>query len=109
MNLMVQDGIKALLQMQSSKLQTIVTEQQAAIEELRERVQTEYQAQAHEMTDVRDKITKFSKAYEDLEKTTKEMRAGRGQRVDKDIENRKAVIELQHEMKKLRTEMEENT
>ena len=42
MNLMVQDSIKAMLQMQSGKLQTIVTEQQAAIEELRERVQTEY-------------------------------------------------------------------
>ena len=55
------------------------------------------------MTDVKDKVNKFAKSYEALDKTTKEMRSGRGQRVDKDIENRKAVVELQHEIKKLRS------
>ena len=36
------------------------------------------------------------------------MRTGRAQRVDLDIVNRKAVIDLQHEIKKLRDDMDDS-
>ena len=56
--------------------------------------------------EVKDQMIKFAKSYEELDKTTQEMRVGRGQRVDKDIENRKAIVELQHEIKKIKKDRE---
>lgn len=53
MNLMVTDGIKALLTMQSSKMQAMLTEHQTAICELQEQLKADNERQAEEVSTLR--------------------------------------------------------
>ena len=52
-------------------------------------------------------MDKFKESYEALDLTTREMRTGRGQRVNKDLDNRKEIVEIKSDMAKVRSEVEE--
>lgn len=73
-------------------------EHQKQLKELQLRVQTDFVAQRKEITEIQEKYATITKAYDALEKTTKEMRTGRNQRVEKDMDNRKQVVELSFEL-----------
>ncbi len=61
-----------------------------------------------QIDEVKDQFKAFGKAYEDLDKATREMRTGRDQRVNKDLDSRKTLVELQHEVSKLKKDAKEN-
>ena len=67
-----------------------------AIELLQERVQTDFVRSQKEISDFREQIAKFNSAYDNLDETAKEMRTGRSQRIEQDLQSRKAVVEMGH-------------